>query len=75
MNVRERFLKTMRFEQPDRLPMLEWAVWWDKTIDRWKTEGLSVDHQTPPGVSLDNYRIFLRLFREYTERAAAECRT
>lgn len=26
---------------------------------------ISVDHQTPPGVSLENYRIFLRLFREY----------
>jgi hypothetical protein len=32
----------------------------------------SVDHQTPPGVPLDNYRIYLRLFREYAGRAAAE---
>lgn len=45
MNVRERFLKTMNFEQPDRLPMLEWAVWWDKTIKRWETEGLSINKQ------------------------------
>jgi hypothetical protein len=29
----------------------------------------SVDHQTPPGVSLTNYRIFLRLFREYAVKA------
>ena len=29
----------------------------------------SVDHQTPPGVSLDNYKIYMRLFREYCERA------
>ncbi len=28
----------------------------------------SVDHQTPPGVSLDNYKIYMRLFREYCER-------
>ena len=28
----------------------------------------SVDHQTPPGVTLENYRIYLRLFREYTEK-------
>ncbi len=26
----------------------------------------SVDHQTPPGVSLENYRIYLRLLEEYT---------
>lgn len=30
----------------------------------------SVDHQTPPGVSLENYRIYLRLLAEYAERAA-----
>ncbi len=27
----------------------------------------SVDHQTPPGVSLENYRIYLRLLDEYTK--------
>jgi uroporphyrinogen-III decarboxylase len=27
----------------------------------------SVDHQTPPGVSLEQYRVFLKLFKEYTE--------
>jgi uroporphyrinogen-III decarboxylase len=26
---------------------------------------MSVDHQTPPGVSLDNYRIYSRLYNEY----------
>ena len=33
-----------------------------------KTGGFipSVDHQTPPSVSLDNYRIYLRLLKEYT---------
>ena len=30
----------------------------------------SVDHQTPPGVSLENYQIYLRLLREYCEKAA-----
>lgn len=29
----------------------------------------SVDHQTPPGVSLEQYRVYLRLLDEYTERA------
>jgi hypothetical protein len=27
----------------------------------------SVDHQTPPGVSLDQYRCYLRLLNEYTQ--------
>jgi hypothetical protein len=33
-----------------------------------KTGGFipSVDHQTPPGVSLDQYRLYLRLLEEYT---------
>jgi uroporphyrinogen-III decarboxylase len=29
----------------------------------------SVDHQTPPGVSLENYRIYLRLLKEYCVKA------
>ncbi len=24
----------------DRMPMVEWAAWWDKTVERWETEGL-----------------------------------
>ena len=32
----------------------------------------SVDHQTPPGVSLEQYRLYMQLLREYTERACAE---
>ena len=28
-----------------------------------------VDHQTPPDVSLENYHVYLRLFREYAEKA------
>lgn len=30
----------------------------------------SVDHQTPPGVSLAEYRVYLRLLEEYTVRGA-----
>ena len=26
----------------------------------------SVDHQTPPAVSMEDYRLFLRLLEEYT---------
>jgi hypothetical protein len=31
---------------------------------------ISCDHQTPPGVSLKDYEIYVRLFREYAVRAA-----
>ena len=31
---------------------------------------ISMDHQTPPGVSLDAYRTYLRLFAEYAKKAA-----
>lgn len=30
---------------------------------------ISVDHQTPPGVSYDNYKTYVRCFREYAELA------
>ena len=30
----------------------------------------SVDHQTPPGVSLEEYRVYLRLFEEYARAGA-----
>lgn len=39
--VRSRFVKTLRGELPDdRLPVVEWAMWWDQTIRRWRGEGL-----------------------------------
>jgi hypothetical protein len=30
----------------------------------------SVDHQTPPEVSLDDYRLYLQLLKEYAQKAA-----
>jgi hypothetical protein len=40
----------------------------ERLIPLMKTGGFipSVDHQTPPGVSLSQYRIYLRLLAEYT---------
>jgi hypothetical protein len=44
MTPRERFLATLNFDtSSDCLPMVEWAAWWDLTIDRWKQEGLPRD--------------------------------
>ena len=40
MNHVERFRAVMNFQPVDRLPRWEWAMWWDKTIDRWFGEGL-----------------------------------
>ncbi len=42
MKNRERVLATLHFERPDdRLPMIEWASWWDRTLDAWHSQGLS----------------------------------
>ncbi len=40
MNHVERFRAVMAFQPVDRLPMWEWAMWWDKTLARWRGEGL-----------------------------------
>ena len=45
----------------------------ERLVPIMKTGGFipSVDHQTPPGVSLDQYRIYLRLLDEYVVKGAA----
>ena len=40
MNTRERFHAIVEFRPFDRLPVLEWASWWDQTLERWYGEGL-----------------------------------
>ncbi len=55
MNARERFVRVLNFEQPgDRLPRIEWAAWWDVTLDRWLQEGLpaNCDLRKKKGLSL-----------------------
>ena len=39
----------------------------ERLLPLMKTGGFipSVDHQTPPGVSLEEYRVYLRLLNEY----------
>ncbi len=51
MTTRARFHATMNRKPVDRLPVIEWAVWWDKTIDRWHSEGL------PPELT-DRYALY-----------------
>jgi len=40
MTSRERFRAVMSFQPFDRLPLVEWAMWWSKTIERWHGEEL-----------------------------------
>jgi len=40
VNHVERFRAVMAFQPVDRLPKWEWAMWWDKTLARWRGEGL-----------------------------------
>lgn len=40
MNHVERFRAVMGFQPVDRFPRWEWAMWWDKTLERWYGEGL-----------------------------------
>ncbi len=39
MTSSERIKAVLNFEKPDRLPVMEWAVWWHLTIERWQREG------------------------------------
>ncbi len=43
MKNRERFRRVLEFERVDRLPIIEWAGWWNRTIERWHGEGLPPD--------------------------------
>jgi len=54
LNVRERFLATMRFEESDRPPLCEFLGYWAETIQRWYREGL------PIGTDIEEYFEFDR---------------
>ena len=50
MTTRERFQAIVGGRPFDRLPIVEWAGWWDKTVDRWHKEGL-------PAAITDRYEL------------------
>ncbi len=60
MNHIERFRAVMHFQPADRLPCIEFAVWWDKTVERWHSEGLpqalSEENAIRAFFGLDGYR-------------------
>lgn len=47
MTAAERFRSCLAFKKIDRLPMVEWATWWDKTIRNWKSQGLVIEAFSP----------------------------
>lgn len=47
---RDRFRRLMRFEPVDRLPVVEWAPYWDLTVDRWYSEGMPHDVQSQDAI-------------------------
>lgn len=49
MNARERFRRTMHYENPDRLPFYQFIGFWSETTNRWYGEGL------PTGMSVQDY--------------------
>ena len=58
MTPRDRFRAVMNFQPFDRLPVLEWAGWWDQTLTRWRGEGL------PGDVTDVNAHLGLDLYRQ-----------
>ena len=62
MTNRQRVQATLRFEMPDdRLPMIEWASWWDKTLRAWQEQGLDPAipwNDIAPSLGLDAHRQF-----------------
>lgn len=40
MGLSKNFDKSMNFENPEAIPAIEWAPYWNRTIERWNSEGL-----------------------------------
>lgn len=56
MTTKERVKKVLNFEKVDRLPVVEFAPYWDETIDRWKQEGMPADYNQDYSIA-ENDRI------------------
>jgi hypothetical protein len=76
MKLREKFPRLRMVGHFDKMTMNQGEAAMRAEFERLtpllKTGGFipSVDHQTPPGVSLDQYRCYLRLLAEFTESFA-----
>ena len=45
MTPKERFLSVLSFEQPDRIPIMDFG-YWPETIEAWKQQGLPKELET-----------------------------
>jgi hypothetical protein len=77
MSMRRQFPKLRMIGHYDKMVMNkgEAAIRaeFERLLPLMRTGGFipSVDHQTPPGVSMEEYRCYLQLFNEYTARAGS----
>jgi hypothetical protein len=74
MRLRERYPRLRMVGHFDKMTMNKgeavMRAEFERLVPLMKTGGFipSVDHQTPPGVSLEEYGVYLRLLREYMDR-------
>jgi hypothetical protein len=74
MRLRERYPQLRMVGHFDKMTMNKGEAAtraeFERLVPLMKTGGFipSVDHQTPPGVSLEEYGVYLRLLREYMDR-------
>jgi hypothetical protein len=74
LKLREQFPKLLMIGHFDKMCMNQGEpalrAEFERLVPLMKSGGFipSVDHQTPPGVSLEQYRVYLRLLNEYTAR-------
>jgi hypothetical protein len=74
MRLRERYPQLRMVGHFDKMTMNKgeaaMRAEFERLVPLMKTGGFipSVDHQTPPGVSLDEYGVYLRLLKEYMDR-------
>jgi uroporphyrinogen-III decarboxylase len=72
MALREQFPELIMIGHYDKMVMTKgegaMRAEFERLVPLMKTGGFipSVDHQTPPSVSMDDYKIFLKLLDEYT---------
>lgn len=69
MTSRERINAVLNFRRPDRLPVIEWASWWDQTVNRWRNQGLP---QGIDGFELQQYFDLDVLVQSWYSPRAAE---
>ena len=58
MTKRERLSNTFNFKPVDSLPAIEWAGWWDVTMDRWHKEGFPYNIDSFEYLGLDQHAQF-----------------